>query len=182
MIALNDPAAVVSFWRAAGPTRWFKADPAFDRQVRLRLLPAHEAAAAGTLDIWQRTATGALALCILLDQAPRNMFRGTPRAFATDAKARAVAHAAIANGMHRRIAPPMRAFFFLPFEHSESLEDQHRCVALFAEAGDADGLRWAEMHRDIIASFGRFPHRNRILDRETQPEEQRFLDEGGFVG
>ncbi|HZT27078.1 MAG TPA: DUF924 family protein [Pseudolabrys sp.] len=175
------PAAVIAFWRAAGPGRWFERDNVFDDEVRRRFLATYEAAAAGKLTDWEQSAEGSLALLILLDQFPRNMFRGEARAFATDALARAVASRAILNGFDGAF-PDMRGFFYLPFEHSENLADQERCIALYKAAGDADGVKWAEIHADIIRRFGRFPHRNAVLGRMTTPEEQKFLDDGGFSG
>ncbi len=145
-------------------------------------MPTHEAAAAGKLTAWEQDAQGALALLILLDQFPRNMFRGSARAFATDPMARAIAAGALVRGFDARAPEGMRSFFFLPFEHSEDLADQERCIALNKAAGDADGLKWAEIHADIIRRFGRFPHRNAVLGRVTTPEEQAFLDGGGFAG
>ena len=125
---------------------------------------------------------GALALLILLDQFPRNMFRGAARAFATDPLARAIAAGALLKGFDAQVPPEMRGFFYLPFMHSEDLADQERCVALYQAAGDADGLKWAQEHADIIRRFGRFPHRNAVLGRASTPEEQAFLDSGGFAG
>ncbi|HSV46069.1 MAG TPA: DUF924 family protein [Ramlibacter sp.] len=174
-------ADVVAFWRAAGPDRWFRKDQAFDTQFRERFLAAHEAAARGEHGDWAQDADGALALLILLDQFPRNAFRGSARMFATDAQARAVAVAALAAGHDQQVAPELRNFFYLPFSHSEALADQDRAVTL-ARALDSDTLRWAILHREIIERFGRFPHRNAVLGRSTTPEEQRFLDEGGFAG
>jgi uncharacterized protein (DUF924 family) len=175
-------AAIVSFWREAGPARWFKKDDAFDDEIRRRFLATHEAAAAGQLSSWEQNAQGALALLILLDQFPRNMFRGSARAFATDPMARAIAAGALVRGFDAEAPEGMRNFFFLPFEHSEDIADQQRSVALNKAAGDADGLKWAEIHADIIRRFGRFPHRNAVLGRATTPEEQAFLDGGGFSG
>jgi uncharacterized protein (DUF924 family) len=175
------PADVVAFWRAAGPKRWFEKDDAFDEDIRRRFLAVHEAAAAGKLGAWEDNAEGALALLILLDQFPRNMFRGDARTFATDRQARAVASRALLNGFDG-VFPDLRSFFYLPFEHSEDLADQERSVALYKAAGDADDLKWAELHADIIRRFGRFPHRNAVLGRATTPEEQAFLDSGGFAG
>jgi len=175
------PADVVAFWRSVGPDKWFEKDAALDQDIRRCFLPLHEAAAAGKLATWEQTAEGALALLILLDQFPRNMFRGQARAFATDAQARAVTSRAILKGFDG-VIPDMRGFFYLPFEHSESLADQERGLALYRGAGDADGLKWAELHADIIRRFGRFPHRNAVLGRVTTPDEQAFLDGGGFAG
>jgi len=173
---------VVGFWRQAGPGRWFKKAHAFDEAIRLKFEPTHHAAARGEYDAWADTPEGALALVILLDQFPRNLYRGSAHQFATDPKARAVARAAIERGFDREVAPELRNFFYLPFEHSEDLGDQDYSIALCAEAGDAENLKWAKLHRDIIARFGRFPHRNAALGRVTTPDEQAFLDEGGFAG
>ncbi len=179
--ALPLPADVIAFWRAAGPDRWFKKDAAFDDDIRRRFLTLHEAAAAGKLTAWEASAEGALALLILLDQFPRNMFRGETRSFAGDPLARAIASRAILNGFDGAF-PDIRGFFYLPFEHSEDLADQERGLTLYKAAGDADGLKWAEIHADIIRRFGRFPHRNAVLGRVSTPEEQKFLDDGGFSG
>jgi uncharacterized protein (DUF924 family) len=173
---------VLAFWRAAGPEKWFKKDEAFDRDIRARFLETYEAAAARRLNDWERTSEGALALLIVLDQFPRNMFRGEARAFAADALARAVADRAIERGFDTQYAPREATFFYLPFEHSEALADQERCVTLFRATGDADLMKWAELHADIIRRFGRFPHRNGALGRSTTAEEQAFLDDGGFAG
>lgn len=176
------PIDVVSFWQKAGPDRWFKKDPAFDDEIRERFLATYQAAAAGQLSGWEHSADGALALLILLDQFPRNMFRGDVRAFATDPLARAITAGAIVRGFDSQVSKELRNFFYLPFEHSEDLADQERCIALNRASGDAENLKWAEIHADIIRRFGRFPHRNAALGRTTTPEEQAFLDSGGFAG
>jgi uncharacterized protein (DUF924 family) len=173
---------VVSFWRDAGPDRWFTKDANFDAQIRERFSDTYEAAATGKLSGWEHSAQDALALLILLDQFPRNMFRGDPRTFATDPLARAVAAGAIVRGCDSQVPAELRGFFYLPFEHSEDLADQERGIAFYRASGDADGLKWAEIHADIIRRFGRFPHRNAVLGRTTTPEEQKFLDDGGFSG
>jgi len=175
-------AEIVSFWREAGPQKWFEKDDDFDRTVRSRFLAIHAAAARGELAAWEQSAQGALALVIVLDQFPRNMFRGSARAFATDPLARAVAERALARGFDHASDELMRPFFYLPFMHSEQLADQQRCVRLYQALGDAELLRHAVTHHDIIAKFGRFPHRNRALNRETTPAERAFLDGGGFGG
>lgn len=174
-------AEVVEFWRAAGAKAWFRKDAAFDRSFHDRFLAAHELAACGRLDHWLESADGALALMILLDQFPRNAFRDTPRSFATDGKARALAMRAIDAGLDQQVAPELRAFFYLPFEHSEDAADQQRAIRLMAPLG-AELLHFAEVHADVIARFGRFPHRNRILGRKSTPEELAFLESGGFSG
>ena len=175
-------AEVVAFWRDAGPARWFKKDAAFDDEIRRRFLAANEAAATGALAPWETSAEGALALLILLDQFPRNMFRASRRAFATDALALAVAGRAIERGFDRATATVMRGFFYLPYQHSETLAHQEHGIELYRMAGDADGLKWMQIHADIIRRFDRFPHRNGVLGRSTRPEEQAFLDGGGFAG
>jgi uncharacterized protein (DUF924 family) len=181
MPVLDDPAEVVRFWRQAGPGRWFRRDDAFDALFRERFLAPHEAAAAGQLAHWSATPEGALALVLLLDQFPRNAFRGTPRMYATDAQARAAADAVIAAGHDLRVDPQLRPFFYLPFQHSEDLRDLDRCVRLSEPLG-GEHLRYALHHRGIVARFGRFPHRNAILGRASSEEEKRFLAEGGFSG
>ena len=172
---------VLAFWREAGPSRWFRKDDAFDEQFRTRFLSAHEAAMRGELDAWAEGAEGALALLVLLDQFPRNAFRGTPRMFESDTQALAVARQAVEAGFDDEVDGDLRNFFYLPFMHSEQLTDQDRGVALARKLGD-EPLRYAILHRDIIERFGRFPHRNAVLGRATTPEEQRFLDDGGFAG
>src|SRR5215475_178462 len=173
---------VVAFWHKAGPDRWFNKDAAFDKEIYERFFDTYEAAAAGKLSGWEQTAQSALALLLLLDQFPRNMFRGDARAFATDPLARAVAAGAIVRGFDSQVPTELRSFFYLPFEHSEDLADQERCLALNSAAGDKENLKWAEIHADIIRRFGRFPHRNAALGRASTPEEQAFLDDGGFAG
>jgi uncharacterized protein (DUF924 family) len=179
---IETPQAVLAFWRKAGPKRWFAKSAAFDRQIRAQFLPTYRAAAARALSHWEREPTRTLALAIVLDQFPRNMFRRSARAFAADPLARQVARRAIAKGFDRRVPPGERQFLYLPFEHSESLADQQRCVALFRATGDAESLKWAQLHADIIRRFGRFPHRNAALGRATTARERAFLDGGGFTG
>jgi uncharacterized protein (DUF924 family) len=176
------PADILAFWRDAGPQRWFARDEAFDAAIRTRFLTVHEAAATGLLAAWEDIADGALALLIVLDQFPRNMFRGSARAYASDALARAVAARALARGFDLRFANPERRFFYLPFMHSEDVADQERCVSLCAAAGDRDGVDYAIIHADIIRRFGRFPHRNEVLGRTMTAEEAAFLADGGFAG
>jgi uncharacterized protein (DUF924 family) len=176
------PHDVLAFWRAAGPKKWFTKDAAFDEDIRTRFMATHEAAATGDLAAWEATPEGALALAIVLDQFPRNMFRNDARTYAADPLARAVAERAIARGFDGQVPEGERQFFYLPFEHSEALADQEKCIALCRETGDAELVKWAEIHADIIRKFGRFPHRNAILGRATTPEEQAFLDSGGFAG
>jgi len=156
--------------------RWFTKDAAFDAEIRRRFLPLHEEAAAGKLDAWRADLREGLALVVVLDQFPRNMFRGEPRAFATDALARAAARALLPRA--GELSADERLFAYLPFEHSESLDDQNLACELMKDF-DADLLRYALRHREIIARFGRFPHRNAILGRTSTPEETAFLREPG---
>ncbi|MFL9823473.1 DUF924 family protein [Rhodoplanes sp. SY1] len=176
------PGDVVAWWVGLGPARWFVKDLALDDEIRQRFGAAHAAAADGRLAAWEETADGALALLLLLDQFPRNMFRGSPQAFATDPLALAIAERAIARGLDRAFDNPVRRFFYLPHMHSEDLADQERCVALCRAADDAEGVHHAQVHADIIRRFGRFPHRNPLLGRQTTADEQAFLDAGGFAG
>jgi uncharacterized protein (DUF924 family) len=182
----DHPSDIIAFWRNAGPERWFKKDAAFDDAIRLQFEPTHHAAARGEYDGWAATPEGALALLLLLDQFPRNLYRGSGHAFATDPKARHVAREAVMRGHDRATPAVMRNFFYLPYAHSEDLAEQAvgvaLCEALAAETGNPDDAKWAIIHRDIIARFGRFPHRNPELGRETTAEEQAFLDRGGFSG
>ena len=175
------PHDIITFWRSAGPDKWYAKDDTFDQELRDRFMDTWEAARDGKLGAWQDSDEGALALLIVLDQFPRNMFRNDARAFSTDALARSVATRAIAESRDRRIEQEMRAFMYLPFEHSEDITDQERSIALFKSLS-ADSLKWAELHADIIREFGRFPHRNAVLGRATTPEEAAFLDDGGFKG
>jgi uncharacterized protein (DUF924 family) len=179
-----EPAAVTEFWTAAGEHRWYAKDDAFDAEVRSCFLEAHEAAARGELWAWEADAEGALALILLLDQVPRNVYRGSAHTFATDGAALLVAERAIARGFDGARADKLRQFFYLPLMHAENLEAQQRCVALFEalRPAFAESLKYAKEHCDIIARFGRFPHRNHVLGRHTTPQEQAYLDSGGFAG
>src|ERR1700743_3256471 len=171
-----DPGNILAFWRAAGAERWYKRDDGFDASVRERFFGLWQKARAGELSSWETTDDGALALVIVLDQFPRNMFRCTLEAFSSDVQAREIAHRAIACGVDKRIEPDLLEFLYLPFMHSEDLTDKLRCVYLFPAIHITNKLRYADEHADIIRQFGRFPHRNQILGRVTTPEEQAFLD------
>lgn len=172
---------VIAFWRDAGRKAWFAKNKAFDDRFRDAFAGAHEEAADGALSDWEASAEGALALILLLDQFPRNCFRGTARMFATDARAVAAANRAIQAGHDLATEEALRAFFYLPYEHAEDRALQDLAVKLCQPLGD-DSLHYAEVHRDIIRRFGRFPHRNRILGRVSTPEELQFLKDGGFAG
>lgn len=173
----SDIDGVLAFWfQEAGPAKWFGGGPDFDVLTTQRLLPAHLAAGNGDLADWTETPAGVLALCILLDQAPRNMFRGTPRAFATDALALAFATDAIAREQDLMLPEDQRLFIYLPFEHSEQIEDQRLAVRLFANrTRDPTLLDYACRHLAVISQFGRFPHRNKVLDRDSTPDELAYL-------
>ncbi|NJL61603.1 MAG: DUF924 domain-containing protein [Methylacidiphilales bacterium] len=171
---------------------WFSQDSEFDNQIRSRFLQDYEQAAQGLLDEWQNSAETCLALILLLDQFPRNLFRDTPQAFATDEKALSVAQNAILQGYdkqsltlkaYRILLPVQRWFIYLPFEHSENLDDQRQAVDLFKELSQypdsASAIEYAIRHMEIIERFGRFPHRNVILGRTSTAEEQQFLQQAG---
>lgn len=176
------PLEVIAFWREAGPDRWFAKDEAFDTEFRRRFEAAHFLAARRGLDHWAESADGMLALLILLDQFPRNIWRGTGHAYATDPLALHFATLAVDQGLDRMIDEELRRFLYLPFQHSEERADQDRALGLFQTLDRDDDDRWAEHHHDIVVRFGRFPHRNRALGRETTPDEQAFLDADGFTG
>ena len=181
-IAAVDPIAVIAFWRAAGPTKWFAKDSSFDAEIAARFAAVWRNASAGMVSTWEAAPESALALAIVLDQFPRNMFRGQAQAFETDALARAVADRAIGRGFDQAVPKSERIFFYLPFEHSENLSDQERAIALIRAIGDAGLVKWAELHAEVIRRFGRFPHRNPALGRTTTSAEKAFLDAGGFAG
>jgi uncharacterized protein (DUF924 family) len=174
---------ILDFWFGAPPLAqrdaWFRKDAAFDAAVRTRFGDAIAAACAGAYGDWCAAPRGALARVLLLDQFTRNAFRDTPHAFSGDARALATADDAIARGHDRRLEPLERWFVYLPFEHSEDPAMQERSLALFAalaaETGDRSPLEWAERHAQVIRRFGRFPHRNAVLGRESTPDEVAFL-------
>ncbi|QSQ20664.1 DUF924 domain-containing protein [Pyxidicoccus parkwayensis] len=163
---------------------WFARNEDFDEACRRRFLDAHEAAISGALDAWKEEPRSCLALVLLLDQFPRNLFRGTPQAFASDSRAREVARSALARGLDLSLPPVWRWFLYLPFEHSEEVHDQRLAVALFEmlalyHRDSREPLDYARRHREVIERFGRFPHRNVALGRPSTPEEERFLQEPG---
>lgn len=170
---------IVDFWfDEAMKPYWFRKSASFDRAVADTLGPHYEAAARGAYDHWMEDVDGCIALCVLLDQVPRNMFRNDPRAFATDGKARGISDHAVANGFDLECTTDERIFLYLPFEHHEDMASQDRSVALFTErVGDETTVCYARRHREIIQRFGRFPHRNAILGRTSTPEEVAFLTE-----
>jgi len=172
---------IVEFWIEAGPDKWFKKDDAFDEEFRTRFMDLHFRAARREFEDWSEQPNSALALMILLDQFPRNAFRGTAHMFATDALARFYARKAYEAGFIERVDPPLRLFMFLPFTHSEIEADQELSLRLYREYAP-EALSFGVDHLDIIKRFGRFPHRNPSLARETTTDEQAFLDDGGFAG
>jgi uncharacterized protein (DUF924 family) len=182
----STPQDVIDFWTSAGSKVWFRRDPAFDEAVRARLEPAHLSASRAELEVWGRTSEGALALVLLLDQAPRNIYRGSAHAFATDGLAQMIAARAIDVGFDRAAPPELQVFLYLPLGHAEDMAMQARALALFeahaARTGDSGYLRYARVRADVIARFGRFPHRNLVLGRATTPTEAAFLAGRGFRG
>ena len=178
------PSDVVRFWfEEVPPKKRFQVDPDLDKVIRERFSMLRNRALAGELDSWEENAEGALALLILLDQFSRNLFRGNGRAFEADAVARAIADRSIARGHDRAVGEEMRAFFYLPFMHSENLLDQDRCLELFRTNLPSNelALYHAEKHREVIERFGRFPYRNKAMGRTTTAEEEAFLAGGGYV-
>ena len=176
---LPTAADVVAFWREAGYDKWFARDDAFDAELRRRFEAAHFVAARREFEGWMDSADGALALLVLLDQVPRNIFRGSGHSYATDPLGRHYAARMVEAGFDREVDASLRVFCYLPFEHSEDLADQERCIELSRGLDDPGFLKYAVTHRDVIAQFGRFPHRNRALGRDNTPEEQVWLDAGG---
>ncbi|WP_265947657.1 DUF924 family protein [Dechloromonas sp. A34] len=185
-------ADILAFWfgRPGEPgygqprNEWFRKDAAFDEAIRSRFLPDVEAALAGRLTEWADTPPGLLARLILLDQFPRNLFRGEARMFAGDAEARSLAERALAQGWDKQLSAVEKVFVYLPLEHSEALADQERSVALFAalaaeQPGNDGFLDYARRHQEVIARFGRFPHRNAALGRPSTPEETIYLAQPG---
>lgn len=176
---MTDAHQVIAFWREAGMAKWFGGGEAFDAECRERWLDAHFAAARREFDAWMDAAEGALALVLLLDQIPRNAFRGSAHGYATDPLALHYAARAIEAGFDEQVDPALRFFLYMPFEHSEQLQDQDRALELFTALGDANLLGYAKAHRDVILRFGRFPHRNAALGRANTADEQAWLDAGG---
>ncbi|MEM6972202.1 MAG: DUF924 family protein [Pseudomonadota bacterium] len=176
---------VLAFWfDEIGPERWFETDPALDDLCRSRLGDATAAASVGQLQHWARDMRGVLALLVLLDQMPRNIYRGAAQAFASDARALAVAKGAIARGFDTRLSARERPLLYLPLMHSERLADQARCVALSLTRlpEGHETARFAILHRDVIRHFGRFPSRNTALGRTYSAAEAAYRDAGGFMG
>ena len=176
------PQDIVDFWTAAGPARWFSKDSAFDGALAARFAAALKEARLGAFDHWGESPMGALGLVLLLDQASRNIHRGSPLAFAADARALTLTKSWIGRNYHHALPAPLASWFIMPFEHAENLDAQRRGVALFQTMGLHEMAHWAQVHLDIIARFGRFPHRNIVLGRRSSSEEIAFLKAGGFSG
>lgn len=177
------PRDVLDFWFAAGPEKWFAKSDAFDADIRRRFAETHAQAASGRLDAWAGDAQGMLALILVLDQFSRNLWRNDHRAFLQDGKALALADESVHRRFDVETPATARKWFYMPYMHAEDLAAQERGLVYFAQRlDDPETMKFAVEHRDIIRRFGRFPHRNAILGRETTPEEQSFLDEGGFKG
>ncbi|MCB2130718.1 MAG: DUF924 domain-containing protein [Rhodobacteraceae bacterium] len=181
---MSDETAIIEFWlQEVGPKGWYDVVPAVDAEIRARYLGLWEAAHEGACEHWLNGPRGALAYLILTDQFPRNMFRGDPRSFATDARARHASEESVAHGWDVLIPEPERQFFYLPLMHSEDIADQDRGIALIESSMPETGagnLTHARVHREIIRRFGRFPYRNAALGRQSTADEQAFLDEGGY--
>jgi uncharacterized protein (DUF924 family) len=174
--------ALLDYWLGVGPDAWYRGGEALDQEIRDRWGALWEKGRAGELVAWRAAPASCLALVILLDQFPRNMFRNDPRAFATDARALEVAKTAILHGQDRRVGLPERQFFYTPLMHSEVLSDQDHSVRMYLLNFGRDGLLpHAQAHREIIRRFGRFPYRNAALGRASTPEEVAFLAEGGYM-
>jgi uncharacterized protein (DUF924 family) len=182
--SMDEQRDLLDFWYSARIARcWFSSTPALDDEIRGRFAGLWQRAVRGELDGWSDTPEGALALAIVLDQLPLNMYRGKPASFASEQKAVAVARQAVARGHDKRLSAERVAFLYMPLMHSENPDDQDLSVNLFREAGLAAHLHFAEHHRGIVRRFGRFPHRNAILGRESTPEELDYLaSEQAFKG
>jgi uncharacterized protein (DUF924 family) len=184
----NDPREVLRFWFGEGPPyaprqEWFRKNEAFDREIERRFGPLIQGALQGGLPEWDDSSESFLARVIVLDQFTRNVFRNTPKAFAGDAQALAIARRMVASGQDLQLEPVRRGFVYMPFEHAEEMAAQHESVRLFTrldeESPAAEALDYAHRHREVVARFGRFPHRNAILGRESTPDELAFLQQPG---
>lgn len=181
---MSDPVEVLDYWLGElGPEGWYAGGAELDEQIRERFGDLWQAAADGGLDHWVDGPAGTLAFLVVTDQFPRNMWRGSAKAFSTDAMALAAARSAIDAGWDLAVPEPERQFFYLPFMHSEQLADQQACIGLMdermPETGESNQLH-ARAHAEIIRRFGRFPYRNAAFGRDTTAEEQAFLDGGGY--
>ena len=173
---------VLSFWSSAGESKWWNKDDSFDEEIRTKFSDIRELAVTGRLEDWESSADGLLALIIVIDQFSRNMFRGSPEVYAYDSLALSLCRRALSEGVDAEMRSDLRSFCYMPLVHSEDLSNQEEFISRMAGIG----INVAEVapvsHRDIIAQFGRFPHRNEILGRVSTPEEEKYLAEGGFMG
>ena len=175
---MSEARGILGFWfEDCSPEQWFNKDPAFDQLIRDRFAGTYSAGLAGRFDHWEGDILSGVALVILLDQFPRNMFRGTARMYEADRKALPLAKRLIASHDQASLSVDQRKFLYLPLEHSENLDDQHTCLALMRTLDEPRSEEAALRHLYIIERFGRFPHRNEILARRSSPEELAFLDE-----
>lgn len=173
---------ILDFWfEQTQPAQWFQVNASFDAEISQKFADAYDKASRGIFDDWKNDSDGCLALCLLLDQFPRNMFRGSPKAFATDGKALVIAKYALSKGFDQVLTPIKRRFLYLPFEHSENLNDQRKCVDLFEKMKKDDplGYDYAMRHLKVIEKYGRFPHRNKVLSRMSTPDEEEYLAQAG---
>ncbi len=174
---LIKPDLIIEYWFSEENQQyWFASTPEIDAQMRAQFNDLWESAKSGELDHWKESATGCLALCIVLDQLPLNMFRDTPKSFSTEQQSIEVAKYAIKNGLDQQIDKGCIAFLYMPLMHSENLDDQNLSVSVFEKTGLEGNIRFAKHHRDLIKTYGRFPHRNEILDRENTVEEREYLN------
>jgi uncharacterized protein (DUF924 family) len=181
-MTMSESRTVLDFWIEAGPEKWWRKNPAFDAEIAKRFQPTHAQACESDLDDWAITPDGALALIIVLDQFSRNLHRNSKLAYAQDGKTASLARVQVVSGTDQRMPREIHQFCYLPLMHSENLEDQDLCLQQMRRFGDEGSIRSAVQHREIIDRFGRFPHRNAILGRNTTEAEQVFLDDGGFSG
>jgi len=175
---------IIDFWfDEKNKPLWFNSNPVFDAELKEEFEDTYIAACDGELSDWEQQAEGLLALVILFDQFPLNMYRGDTKSFATEERSRSMAHQAIDKGWDKQLSNDQKAFLYMPFMHSEDLQDQDKGIFLFEQAGLKDNARFAHHHRDIIQRFGRFPHRNSILNRENTDAEKNYLISGeAFLG
>ncbi|WP_150524209.1 DUF924 family protein [Roseibium sediminis] len=178
--SLSSAVDVLEFWWDAGPSKWFAKNDKFDHECKTRFVHLIEAGQEGELDHWAETPVGMLALIIVLDQFSRNVFRASPRAFESDAKALELARQAVAKGYDKAFPKDVRSFFYLPFEHAEDMDAQETSVDLFRVLGNQEAYLYALIHMDVIRRFGRFPHRNKVLGRESTQAERDYMENGGF--
>ena len=176
----TNPNNVLKFWFSERvKSLWFKKEEEFDREIRKRFIDTYQLAKTGALDSWRNNAAHTLALIIVLDQFPRNMFRNTSQAFATDSQAVELTKYAVENDYHFDLTEEQQAFLYMPLMHSENKENQKKCVELFKKLGREDNLKFAIKHNEVIDRFGRFPHRNKILGRQSTAAEKEFLTQPG---